>query len=80
MDGTNITPTITLEITNRKNMFNSYLDLWTPSVLLPVSSQSGGYIPSWNLGDNVAPEEGAMDHPHGLWIPVEYCFLSDTQK
>lgn len=45
---------------------------------LPVCSQSGGYIPSWNLSNYVSPEEGPMDHPHGLWVPVEFRFLSDT--
>lgn len=36
--------------------------------------------PSWDLGDDVSPEEGAMDHPHRFWIPVELCFLSGQKN
>lgn len=29
----------------------------------------------WNLGDNVAPEKGAVYEANSLWIPVELSFL-----
>lgn len=47
-------------------------------IALPVCSQPGGDVPSWNLSNYVAPEEGTVNHPHSLWVPVEFRFLSDT--
>lgn len=48
--------------------------------LLPVCSQSWGDVPSWNLGDYVSPEEGAVNHPNSFWIPVKFCFLKDRKS
>ena len=57
----------------------------SPSALEPSAaldedhSPVGGKLltdePSGDLGDDVAPEEGAVDHPHRLGLPVELSLL-----
>lgn len=42
---------------------------------LPVGCQPRRDVAARNLGDDVAPEEGTVDHPHGFWVPVEFGFL-----
>ena len=42
---------------------------------LPVGCQPRRDVAARNLGDDVAPKEGTVDHPHGLWVPVEFGFL-----
>lgn len=41
----------------------------------PVGKQLVGNETTRDLSDNVAPEEGAMDQPHCLWVPVKLSFL-----
>lgn len=42
---------------------------------LPVSCKFLTYKTTGDLCDDVAPEEGAMDHPHRLWVPCKLCCL-----
>lgn len=43
--------------------------------MLPVGRELVGDETSWDLSYNVAPEEGAMDQSHRLWVPVKLSFL-----
>lgn len=42
---------------------------------LPVGSKFLTYKTTGDLCDDVAPEEGAMNHPHCLRVPCELCSL-----
>lgn len=54
--------------------------LLQPAVILPVGCQLVGYEASWDLCDNVAPEERAMDQAHCLRVPVKLCWLCNKWK
>lgn len=41
----------------------------------PVGRQLVGDETTRDLSDNVAPEEGTVDQPHRLWVPVKLSFL-----
>lgn len=41
----------------------------------PVGKQLVGDETAGDLSYNVAPEEGAVDHPHCLRVPGELCSL-----
>lgn len=41
----------------------------------PVGGQLVGDETTGDLSDDVAPEEGAVDQPHRLWVPVKLSFL-----
>lgn len=41
----------------------------------PVGCKFLTYKASWNLCDDVAPEEGAVDHPYCFRVPGELCRL-----
>ena len=42
---------------------------------LPVGGQPRSDVAARNLGDDVAPKERTVDHPHGFRVPVEFGFL-----
>ena len=46
---------------------------------LPVRCKLLTNKPSWDLSDNVAPEEGAVDHSHRLRVPTELSRLKQDQ-
>lgn len=43
--------------------------------MLPVGGELVGDETSRDLSYDVAPEEGAMDQSHRLWVPVKLSFL-----
>lgn len=60
--------------------FNSFWFVRRASLVqLPVCGQSGGDVASRNLSHDVAPEEGAVNHPHSLRVPVEFRFLKKNK-
>ena len=46
-----------------------------PGDALPVCCPPRRDVAARNLGDDVAPKEGTVDHPHGFWVPVEFGLL-----
>lgn len=51
-----------------------------PGDALPVGCQPRRDVAARNLGDDVAPKEGTVDHPHGFWVPVEFGLLWGVQR
>lgn len=47
---------------------------------LPVGCQPGSDVTARNLGDDIAPKEGTVDHPHGFRVPVEFGFLRQYEN